>query len=44
MVKGNIIKILSDSNIYQVSKVMSLVFKSNEIEQELNFEFIVKYI
>jgi len=35
---------LTENNIYKITKVMSLVFRNNDIEQELNIAFLIKFI
>jgi hypothetical protein len=43
-VKESIIRLLTENNVYKITKVVSLAFKNNEIESELNIAFLIKLI
>jgi len=43
-VKYPVCKILNESNVYKIAKVMSLVFKKNDLEQELNVSFLINFL
>ncbi len=36
--------LLTENNVYKITKVVSLAFKNNEIESELNIAFLIKLI